>query len=377
MKLFEPIQLGAYQLQHRVVHAPLTRLRNTENNVPTDLMVEYHRQRATKGGLIITEGSAISAKVGGFPRTPGLFTKEQLEGWSKVTQEVHEKEGIIFSQLWHGGRAGSSLYLEKGLQLVSSSPIAIQKLNLMTNGPYEVPREATKDDIQDLIQQFVTAAKNAISAGFDGVEIHGANGYLIQQFISTSSNKRTDDYGGSIPNRARFVLEVTEAVVNAIGAGRTGIRFSPWGGEYIDAVDETSYETYSYILEHLNPNLAYVHFIEPRDDVLRETPDLENSLDPFRKIWQGRPFISSGGYSTSPELIATEAENNVDTLIAVGRAYISNPDLVERLKHGWSLNKYKREYFYTSDAVGYTDYPFYNDTVTTADSTEQQEEKAQ
>ncbi|KAG2225109.1 hypothetical protein INT45_011792, partial [Circinella minor] len=376
MTLFEPVQVGTYQLQHRVVHAPLTRLRNTKvTNIPTDLVVEYYSQRATSGGLIIAEASLISNKSGGYFNVPGLFTEDQLKGWGKVIQAVHEKDGIIFSQMWHGGRGGSSFFIKDNQLPLAPSPIPITSSNnpFMENKPYEVPREASHNDIKDLVQQYVTAAKNSIAAGFDGVEIHGANGSLIHQFISSSSNKRTDDYGGTIPNQARFALEVAEAVTNAIGPERTGIRFSPWAGAEVDIKDETPYETYSYILEHLNPKLAYVHFIEPRDDALREVPDLVNSLDPFRKIWQGRPFISAGGYSTQPESMADVAENT-GNLIAVGRAYIANPDLVERLKHGWPLNKYKREFFYTTDALGYTDYPFYNakDTTTIINNQSQQ-----
>ncbi|KAG2227052.1 hypothetical protein INT45_006459 [Circinella minor] len=369
MTLFEPIQVGNSQLQHRVVHAPLTRLRNTEDtNIPTDLVVEYYSQRATLGGLIIGEGSAISNKAGGYPRGPGLFTEDQLEGWRKVTQAVHEKGGINFSQMWHGGRAGSSLFIKDNQLPIAPSPIPItSSKNFMVNEPYEVPHEASHDDIKNLVKQYVAAAKNAITAGFDGVEIHGANGYLIQQFIASSSNKRTDDYGGTIPNRSRFTLEVSEAVANAIGPERTGIRFSPWAGAELDAQDDTPYETYGYILEHLNPKLAYVHFVEPRDDALREVPDLVNSLDPFRKIWQDRPFISAGGYSTQPELMAAVAENT-GNLIAVGRAYLANPDLVERLKYGWPLNKYEREFFYTTGTLGYTDYPFYSAKGTTTTS---------
>ncbi|KAI9255064.1 hypothetical protein BDA99DRAFT_562345 [Phascolomyces articulosus] len=358
MTLFEPIKVGTCQLQHRVVHAPLTRLRNTEDNIPTDLVAEYYSQRATEGGLLIAEATAVSSKTGGYPRIPGVFTKEQQEGWSKVIQGVHGKGGYIFSQLWHGGRAGSSLFLENNLAPFAPSPIAIRGDNQFTNTRYEVPREATQDDIKDFIQQYITAAKNAIDAGFDGVEIHAANGYLIHQFISSSSNKRTDIYGGSIKNRARFVLELTEAVVNAIGAERTAIRFSPWGGSHLDVDDDTPYETYSHILKKLDPKLAYVHFVEPRDDFLR-IPDLENSLDPFRKVWKDNPFITAGGYTTRPETISAVSQET-GNLVAIGRAFTSNPDLVYRLKNDLPLSKHQRDYFYTTDAIGYTDYQPYD-----------------
>ncbi|KAI9488501.1 hypothetical protein BDB00DRAFT_847922 [Zychaea mexicana] len=359
MTLFEPIKVGAVQLQHRVVLAPMTRLRNDENNVPTELVVEYYRQRANPGGLLITEGGKISDKAGGFPHVPGFYTEQQIEAWRKVTQAVHEKGGYIFAQIWHGGRAGSSLYLDNKPPLAPSPIAAVDRINAFTGKPYEVPRETTKDDIQDIIQQYATAAKDAIKAGFDGVELHGANGFLIHQFLSSSANQRTDEYGGSIPNRARFALQVVDAVIEAVGAERTGIRLSPWGGEEGDVTDgDTTYETYSYLLKQLNPKgIAYVHFVEPRDDFIRETVDLVNSLDPFRDIWQG-PFISAGGYTTHPESIAARAKETGD-LVAVGRAYIANPDLVDRLKNDWPLNKYKRDTFYAQGAEGYTDYPFY------------------
>ncbi|KAI9265043.1 hypothetical protein BDA99DRAFT_436889 [Phascolomyces articulosus] len=357
--LFEPIQIGANRLQHRVVLAPLTRLRADENHViPPDLAIEYYSQRATPGGLLISEGILISEDAGGFPGTPAIYTEEQISAWSKVTQAVHAKGGTIFAQIWHSGRAGTALYTKNHTPPVAPSPIPARGLNVfLNNQPFETPRELSIDEIQDVIQEFVTAAKNAIKAGFDGVELHGANGFLLDQFINSQSNKRTDEYGGSIKNRTRLIFEVADALIDAIGVERTAYRFSPWGGN-ADVKDDTPYQTWSYILEHLNPKLAYVHFVEPRDDYVRATPDFENSLDPFRKIWKG-PFISAGGYSTNPELISSVAEEKPRNLIAVGRAFIANPDLVERLKHQWPLNKYNRDTFYTPGAKGYTDYAFY------------------
>ncbi|KAG2225575.1 hypothetical protein INT45_013686 [Circinella minor] len=345
MALFEPIQVGTNQLQHRIVLAPLTRLRADENNAATDLIVEYYSQRATPGGLLISEAILTSLKNGNIPGFPALSTDNQIESWRKVTDAVHAKSSVIFAQLIHLGRVGPSQ------PPVGPSAIAPRGLNASANNkPYETPRELTKSEIKDIIQEFVIAAKNAIKAGFDGVELHGANG--------SNSNMRTDEYGGSIENRARFVFEVTDAVSNAIGVERTSNRFSPWSGN-LDVEDDTPYETWSYIVKHLNPNLAYVHFVEPRDDYVRAKPDFDNSLDPFRALWKG-PFISAGGYSTNSKLIAKTAEEKPKNLIAVGRTFIANPDLVERLKHQWPLNKYNRDTFYGGSEVGYTDYPFYD-----------------
>ncbi|KAI8145276.1 hypothetical protein BJV82DRAFT_555901 [Fennellomyces sp. T-0311] len=362
MAIFEPTKIGNHQLQHRIVLAPLTRFRSDEKHAPTDLGVEYYRQRTTPGGLLISEGILTSPSAGGLPGVPEIFTKEQVEGWRKVTEAVHEKGGIIFAQIWHAGRYGSAYYNPGNTAPVGPSPIAARGINVfippLGTVPYETPRELTKDEIKDLVKEFVTAAENAIKAGFDGVELHGANGLLIDQFINSTSNKRTDEYGGSIENRARFALEIEQSISASIGPERVGFRFSPWGGQG-DVGDDTPYATWGYILEKLNPKLAYVHFVEPRDDAVRQSPDWENSLDPFRKIWKG-PFISAGGYTNNTDLIKSVAEET-GNLIAIGRAYIANPDLVERLKHGWPLNKYNRDTFYTTGPVGYIDYPFYTE----------------
>lgn len=360
--LFKPIKVGNLELKHRVVLAPLTRLRNDEKHVPVDLMTEYYTQRSTPGGLLIAEATFISPMAGEYRGAPGLYSKEQIEAWKKVTAAVHEKDGYIYSQLWHVGRATSSKLLPNNATPVSASAVAIQGKNMLGED-YEVPRELSVEEIKQTVQDYAQAAKNAIEAGFDGVEIHGANGYLIDQFINTSSNKRTDEYGGSIENRTRFCLEVVDAVVAAVGAERVGIRLSPWS-EFQDMADETPYETWGYIASQLqarHPNMAYLHFIEPRDDFSRKTKnDTVNSLDPFRKAWKG-PFISAGGYTTHPEL-ATKIADETGNLIAIGRAFIANPDIVERLKNGWPLNKYNPQTFYGGDHVGYTDYPFYDQT---------------
>ncbi|KAL1930994.1 hypothetical protein VTP01DRAFT_10131 [Rhizomucor pusillus] len=359
--LFKLIKVGNILLQHRVVLAPMTRLRNDQNHVPTDLVREHYIQRATPGGLLITEATMISPMAGGVPHAPGIYTKEQIEGWKKVTSAIHDKQGYIYLQLWHIGRGTSSKFLPNGALPVSASAIAIKDKNMLGDD-YEVPRPLAIDEIKETVKDYAQAAKNAMEAGFDGVEIHGANGYLIDQFINTSSNKRTDEYGGSIENRARFAIEVVDAVVDAVGPERTGIRLSPWSN-YLDMKDETPYDTWGYIVSKIqerHPNLAYVHFVEPRNDE-GETAEKKDSLDPFRAIWKGK-FISADGYTAYPERAAKIADET-GNLVAFGRIFTSNPDLVQRLKNGWSLRKYDRETFYGGNHVGYTDYPVYSPEV--------------
>ncbi|KAJ8657244.1 hypothetical protein O0I10_007060 [Lichtheimia ornata] len=358
--LFSPIQLGASKLQHRVVLAPLTRFRSDDNHVPTELNKEYYTQRATPGGLLITEATFISPTSGLYPHAPGIYTQEQINAWKSITDAVHAKQGVIYLQLWHVGRASSKIFMN-GHTPDSASAIPISGTSLFTGKEWEVPHALTVEEIKGIVGDYAQAAKNAIEAGFDGVEIHSANGYLLDQFINTSSNKRTDEYGGPIENRTRFTLEVVDAVTNAIGAERVGIRFSPWS-EFQDMVDEIPYDTWGYLVSQLqekHSDMAYIHMIEPRDDFSRKTKnDTANTLDPFRKVWKGA-FISAGGYTTNPALAQKVAEET-GNLVAIGRAFIANPDIVERLRNGWPLTKYNRDTFYSPGAVGYTDYPFYS-----------------
>ncbi|KAI8888894.1 FMN-linked oxidoreductase [Backusella circina FSU 941] len=356
--LFSPMKLGNHELKHRVVLAPLTRFRADENAVPTDLMKDYYGQRATPGGLLITEATFITRFAGSYPRAPGIYTKDQINAWKKVTDQVHSEGGVIFLQLWHIGRAAMAEH-NMGQQCVSSSDIAIEGVNLM-GLPQEKPRALTIPEIKDLVQDYRQAALNAMEAGFDGVEIHSANGYLLDQFINTSCNNRTDIYGGSIENRCRFPLEVVDAVVGAVGAERTAIRFSPWSG-FQDMEDATPYETWGYLAKTLQDkysDMAYLHMVEPRADFcIDEYHKTADTLDPFRKEWKG-PFVSAGGYTYDTKGAFDTAERT-GNMVGFGRLYISNPDLVERLRNNWPLNKYDRNTFYTNDAVGYTDYPFY------------------
>lgn len=356
--LFSPMKLGKHELKHRIALVPLTRFRASELAVPTDLQAEYYEQRATDGGLLITEATFITHKAGSYPRAPGIYNQDQIDGWKKITEKVHAKGGVIFLQLWHIGRAAMSANI--GEQPVSASDIPIQGVNLL-GLPQEKPRALSIPDIKEIVQQYRQAALNAIEAGFDGVEIHSANGYLLDQFLNTSSNNRTDIYGGSAENRCRFPLEVVDAVVDAVGADRTGIRFSPWSG-FQDMEDAKPYETWGYITQSLqdkHSDLAYLDFIEPRADFQADSYNEKqaDTLDPFRKIWKG-PFISAGGYTYNTQAAFDVAEKT-GNIIGFGRLFISNPDLVERLRNGWPLNKYDRNTFYTNEATGYTDYPFY------------------
>ncbi|CAO3636372.1 unnamed protein product [Mucor hiemalis] len=360
--IFSPVKVGASALKHRVVLAPLTLFRATYNGVPNDLQIEYYTQRATEGGLLITEATFIDRTASPYKHVPGIYTDEQIEGWKKVTAAVHGKKAFIYLQIWHVGRAGFRHLNPNQEQVVSASDIRITDES-ETGEEFETPRALEVTEIKQIIGQFRQAALNAMEAGFDGVEIHGANGYLIDQFINSSSNRRTDIYGGSIENRARFALEVVDAVAGAIGSEKTAIRFSP-GEKYLSVEDETEVETYSYLTSKIQnefPNLSYLHFVQARvenhsGDIPRNPP---NTLTPYRKIWKG-PFISAGGYSTSTQYAIDLAEETGD-LIAFGRAFIANPDLPERLYSNWSLNHYDRSTFLTHDGHGYIDYPFYNE----------------
>ncbi|KAL0079877.1 hypothetical protein J3Q64DRAFT_1148206 [Phycomyces blakesleeanus] len=366
--LFTPIKVGTSLLKHRVALAPLTRLRADADHVPTPMMTEYYQQRASEGGLLISEGTFIAEDAGVYPSAPGIYNDRQIEAWKHITKAVHDKGGFIYVQLWHVGRASSPAFIPGNKIPVSASAIAINGKDLIGHD-YKVPRALETEEISQLVQTYANAARNAISAGFDGVELHGANGYLIDQFLNTSSNIRTDQYGGSIENRTRFALEVIEGVSKAIGEDRTAIRLSPWSG-FQDMKDDTPYETWGYLVSQLqekHPNLAYLHFIEPRDDNITtmfpeidRTEIIENdTIEPFHKAWKG-PFISAGGYTTTPKRAFETTERLENTLVAFGRSFIANPDLPLRLKNDSPLNKYNRATFYSSGNAGYTDYPFYN-----------------
>jgi len=360
--LFSPLRLGPLTLAHRVVMAPLTRMRAAQpGNVPHALNVEYYRQRASQGGLIVSEGTQISPSGQGMPATPGIHGRAQIEGWKAVTQAVHDKGGLIFLQLWHVGRISHPSLLG-GERPVAPSAFAATG-NAFTadfeRAPFETPRALETAEIPSVVQDYAQAARNAREAGFDGVEIHAANGYLLEQFLQSRSNRRTDAYGGSIENRSRIVLEVAEAVLGVFGADRVGIRLSPLGVANGSGEDEPL-PLYTHLIKHLaRLNLAYLHLIEPRAsgagqaDVDHQNVPFASEL--FRPIWP-TVLIAAGNYT--PATAASAIEAGRADAIAFGRLFIANPDLPVRARTGAALNPYVRATFYGGGAEGYIDYPY-------------------
>ncbi|KIK43902.1 hypothetical protein CY34DRAFT_803333 [Suillus luteus UH-Slu-Lm8-n1] len=357
--LFTPIQVGHMSISHRIVLAPLTRFRAHSTHVLGPHAATYYAQRASvPGTLLISEATFISQAAGGMDFIPGIFTQEQVEGWKRVTDAVHEKGSFMFCQLWALGRAArpDTLAKENNFPLVSASPIP-----LSTN-PTAVPHALTEPEIKSYITSFVAGARNAIAAGFDGVEIHGANGYLIDQFLQEVSNTREDGWGGSIEKRARFAIEVVDAIVKEVGAERVGIRLSPWS-PYQDMGIPDPKPQFSYLVSQIRKyDLAYLHVIEPRiGGYLDVDAPLQSSNQFLRDIWceEGKNgvFISAGGY-TRQTAIETAQEHG--GMVAFGRLYITNPDLPARLIHDLPLAKFDRATFYFPGDLtekGYTDFP--------------------
>ena len=352
-KLFEPYQLGPITLSNRTVMAPLTRNRAVAGLVPNPLAVDYYGQRAS-AGLLITEASQVSQQGQGYQDTPGIYSKEQIAGWRKVTDRVHEHGGRIFIQLWHVGRIShTSLQPNNGAPVAPSAIRAKGKTFVGgTFADVSEPRALELSEIPGIIETFRRGAANALQAGFDGVEIHGANGYLLDQFAKDGANKRTDAYGGSIDNRARLMLEVARAVVAEAGADRTGIRISPVTPAN-DVSDSNPQLLFDHIVDGLNAEkLVYIHVIEGATGGPRDIAPFDYGS--LRKRFSGT-YIANNGYDlelASKVLTANEAD-----LIAFGKPFISNPDLVERLKSGAPLNTPDKATFYGGGAKGYTDYP--------------------
>ncbi|MDE2362558.1 MAG: alkene reductase [Hyphomicrobiales bacterium] len=361
-KLFEPLKIGRYTLAHRIAMAPLTRMRATKGtNAPNALNAKYYGQRATKGGLIICEASPVVDGGAAGPDVPGIFSDAQIKGWRLVTDAIHAKGGIAFLQLWHGGRISHSSLNSKGAPPVAPSAVAPTQGMAMTATfepkPFETPRALETAEIPALVAAYAQAAKNAVAAGFDGVEIHGANGYLLEQFLQTRTNQRADAYGGSIENRARLMLEVTRAVADAIGADRTGIRLSPYGRAN-DSGEADPMPLYSHVIGELNKmGLAYLHLIEPRASGAgqREVDhtDVPSGAEVVRPLWKG-PLVTAGNFKAdgAEKMVAA---GHAD-IIAFGRYFISNPDLPERIRRGAEWTPYNRATFYGGTEVGYTDY---------------------
>ncbi|KAL5532355.1 hypothetical protein ACEPAF_5925 [Sanghuangporus sanghuang] len=371
-KLFQPIRVGSLNLSHRIVFAPLTRFRADDAHVPTDIMVDYYAQRASApGSLLITEAAFIAAKAGGYDNAPGIWSDEQVAAWKKVTDVVHAQGSYIFMQLWQLGRTANPEILAQPdspknpggpYPFVSSSDIPISERK---DGP--APRPLTHEEILEYVELFGRAAHNAVHrAGFDGVEIHGAHGYLVDQFLQDIANKRTDQWGGNIENRSRFALEVIKKIVDAVGEERTAIRLSPFNTVEGMRMDHPQ-PTFAYLVSRIReayPRFAYLHVVEPRVAGNSEREVLAGESNDFlRAIWKspdseknGSVYLSAGGYT--PEDAVKDAEEKGD-LIVFGRYYISNPDLPTRIKKNIPLAPYDRKTFYAPGSLeGYIDYPF-------------------
>lgn len=352
--LFSPTQLGGLSLANRFVMAPLTRSRAGDDGVPTELHATYYAQRAS-AGLLISEAVNISAQGRGYNLTPGIWTEEQVAGWKKVTDAVHAAGGKIVAQLWHVGRYSHVDLQPGGVAPVAPSAIKAEGVTFTPNGVAEVsmPRALETSEIPGIVEQYRHAAECAKRAGFDGVEIHAANGYLLDQFMRDKTNHRTDQYGGSIENRVRLTLEVTQAVVDVWGADRVGIRLSPVSPAN-DCGDSHPEPVFTYAVEQLNRfGLVYLHVVEGATGGPRE---VENGFDlqKLRRLFKGT-FMANNGYDLALALKARK--ENLADLIAFGKPFIANPDLVERLKRGGPFNALDRDTLYGGDARGYVDYP--------------------
>lgn len=353
--LFAPFKLGAIELANRLIMAPLTRNRAGPGRTPTDLTVEYYRQRAS-AGLIITEASQISPMGQGYLDTPGIYSPEQIAGWKRVTEAVHAAGGRIFIQLWHVGRISHSSLLPDHAVPVAPSAITAKSKTFTTEGFVNVsaPRAMSLEDIRATVADYAQAARNAIEAGFDGVEVHAANGYLIDQFLRDSSNTRDDAYGGSIENRTRFLVEVMDAVVAAIGAEHVGVRFSPVS-PFNDVSDAQPQALFERAIERIAAHaLAYVHVIEGATGGDREI-DPGFDFAALRSRFKG-PWMVNNGYDLA--LAQARLASGAADLFCFGRPFISNPDLVRRLREGRDLNALDAPTLYGGGAKGYTDYPF-------------------
>ena len=346
-QLFEAMKVGEIELKNRIIMSPLTRCRASEGRIPNDLMVEYYTQRAT-AGLIISEATSIEPMGVGYPDTPGIWNDDQVEGWKKITQAIHSKGGKIVLQLWHVGRISDPIYLD-GKQPVAPSALAAEGHVSLVRPikAFEQPRALSKEEIQDIIEAYRIGAENAKKAGFDGVEIHGANGYLPDQFLQSSTNQRDDEYGGNLENRARFLLEATDAAIGVWGAGRVGVHLSPRCDAH-DMGDDNPSETFSYLAKALaQRNIAFIftreHFNEP------------GLTAQIKKDFGG---VVIGNEALTKQQAEQLIGNKTIDAAAFGKSYIANPDLVERLKHDTELNELDTQTMYGSGPAGYTDYPF-------------------
>ncbi|MGA8138132.1 MULTISPECIES: alkene reductase [Pseudomonas] len=363
--LFQPIAVGSLQLEHRIAMAPLTRSRAGQpGDVPTSLNAEYYRQRSS-AALIITEATQISRQAQGYAWTPGIYNQEQIDGWRVVTDEVHKAGGQIFMQLWHVGRVSHPSFQPDGGLPVAPTSMPVPGKTFIVDeqgngvwGEIPDPQALTIDGIKTIVEDYRRAARNAIEAGMDGVEIHAGNGYLLDQFINSASNQRKDTYGGSIENRSRLLLEVVAAVATEIGAARTAVRLTPMG-RFMGMGDDTPEETFGYLVNRLNDwSLAYLHLVEPaivgtvRDEQF--DPRWDAIIQQLRNTWHG-VLILAGGYD--PASAARAVSQGRADIIAFGRPFLANPDLPRRIREGLPLNPADPASFFGGDAGGYTDYP--------------------
>lgn len=344
--LFSPIRIGELELPNRIFMAPLTRARSTTSRIPNELMAEYYRQRAS-AGLILSEATVVSPQGIGYADTPGIWSAEQVEGWKKTTQAVHDAGGRIFLQLWHVGRISHPTFLNGELPVAPSAIAPKGNVShIRPETPFVVPRALRRDELAGIVASFRLGAQNALAAGFDGVEIHGANGYLLDQFLQDKSNTRTDDYGGSIENRARLMLEVADAVIGVWGAARVGMHLSPRGDAH-DMGDSNPLATFGYVASELGKRK--LAFIAARERLGAD------SIGPQLKKLFGGVYVANEGFdlaSGNAALAAGDADG-----IAFGKLFISNPDLPRRFREGAALNEWNGATFYAPGAAGYTDYP--------------------
>jgi N-ethylmaleimide reductase len=355
--LLKPIKMGDMELKNRVIMAPMTRNRaNNEHNAPTDLHAEYYKQRAS-AGLIISEGAQISYQARGYINTAGIHLPEQIEGWKKVTDAVHEENGKIFVQLWHVGRISHPDF-HNGEKPVAPSAINANAQCFTEEGFKDTvePRAMTTEEVKETVQDFKRAAKNAVDAGFDGLEIHSSNGYLLHQFFNKSSNQRTDEYGGSIENRARILFEILNAVKVFMPENKIGVRLNPsLHGIFGMEADEETIPTFEYIVKKLNDyDLAYLHLSEPFNDVSEKDFLVSNIAEHFRPLYKGNLMINAGFDQDSGNKVIEEGHAD---MVAFGKLFISNPDLPVRFKKNAEMQDWDQDTFYAIGKEGYTDYP--------------------
>lgn len=364
--LFSKLHVGPYVLAHRVVMAPMTRMRATPAAEVSDIMIEHYSSRASSGGLLIMEGIHVSANGNAFQGSPGIYEDRFIDGLAKITEAVHAKEGRIFAQLYHAGRASHTLLQPEGSlpRAPSALPFSGDAYTLAGRRPASPARALLREELSVIIEEFRSATLRAKSAGFDGVEVHFANGYLLNQFLEDSSNKRTDDYGGSVENRVRFPMEALDAAVSAWGAKHVGVRISP-GGKFNEMNDSDPDALFSYLAGELNAlDLAYLHVVEPRISGASNKEALEATkavaCSRLRTIYQGT-IIAAGGFD-GEEAEAILKRGDAD-LVAFGRPFITNPDLAERLRKGHPLNTLDHAIFYGGDRKGYNDFPTYDQSI--------------